>query len=115
MARGRKAAPLDPGVARSELALALAAVLRRRFDAGLARGTRTELGHLLRADIERPVTDGTASVRASNLLAGRVPWPEERWAEVAEFVGLTPAGLLREVAAELERLHALDQTTQSCV
>lgn len=103
MGRGRKAAPLDPEAARSDLALALAVVLRRRFDAGLARGSKTEFGHLLRAYPDQPIADGTASVAAAKLLAGQLPWPESQWADVAEFVGLTPSGLLREVAAELDR------------
>ena len=78
-------------------------VLRRRFDEGLARGPKTEFGHLLRENPDQAITDASASVKASKLLAGQLPWPEMQWADVAEFVGLTPSGLLREVAAELDR------------
>lgn len=89
---------------RSELARALAVVLRRRFDEGHAVGPKSEFGQLLR-EREAPITDASASVKTSKLLGGQLPWPELQWREVAEFVGLEPAELLEEVAAELRRLE----------
>lgn len=107
----RLRAPLGvplPGVADSAtvtepnyLRLALAHVLSERFDAGLARGTKRELGALVSPE---SATVDAASVAASRLLAGECAWPDKMWAEIAEFVGLTPAGLLREVAAIVDRM-----------
>lgn len=95
----------SPGVADSaavaapnDLRLALGRVLSKRFDGKLVRGKKHELGALVSPDS----TPKARSVAASRLLVGDCAFPDQEWAAIAEFVGLTPATLLREVALELE-------------
>lgn len=75
---------------------ALARVLRRRHGQKLTTGNKTALGLALGSE------ERVAPTRASRLLSGQ-QFPDEYWDAVAEWAGLTPAGLLRELAAELER------------
>lgn len=82
---------------------ALGRVLGRRFDDGLAQGTKRELGMILGEVDGREVKPASASVKVSKLLAGRLPWPDDAFERIAEFTGLTAAGLMREVALELDK------------
>lgn len=95
--------PLMPGSEHEFLLRwALGQVLAERFDAGRWVGSKGDLGALLYG-----VDDigASANVKISKLLKGELPFPDRVWGPLAEFVGLTRAGLLRQVAdrvAEME-------------
>lgn len=76
---------------------ALGRVLRARRGEKLTAGDYEDLGVALGSE-----RGPNASVQAHRLTTGRL-FPDQHWEAIAEWAGLTPAGLLREVAAELER------------
>lgn len=79
------------------LRTALGSLLRSKFDGELARGTRADLGEQLGTYTH----EKSAAVKVDRLLAGKA-FPDQQWEIVAEFVGATPAGLLRELANAVE-------------
>lgn len=75
---------------------AFAQLMKRRFE-DFERGEKQRLGELLGAE------GRSAATRASRLIAGD-QFPDRQWETVAEFLHTTPAGLLRELADEVENL-----------
>lgn len=74
--------------------LALGRVLSRRFDEGLARGSKAELGEALGA----PGKAGSS--RVSKILGGEL-FPDRELGTIAEFVNLSLPTLLCEIALEI--------------